>query len=150
MKLKITKKPFNIGTNARLVYRIVQILLIMSYTGGRNKKVVPLLKIHLLIWSLQSIERQQILLESKDNDYSISVGIWNIDRNTNQALTYMYEDNLCRINGKNYELSDEGKKLAKKIIDDKEIFNDEKEFLNKIDLTLTQKKVTKLRELWIS
>ena len=150
MKIKITKKPFSIGTNARIFYRIIQLVLILHYTGGRSKKTVPLMKIHLLIWVLQSKERKKILLTSKENDYNLSIGIWSIDKNTNQALTYMHEDDLCSINKKSYSLTNNGKNLVKKIIDDKTIFIEEKKFLENIDLSLTEKNVTKLQNLWIS
>lgn len=150
MKIKLTKKPFSISTNARIFYRIIQLLLIIYYTGGRSKKAVPLMKMHLLIWVLQSKEREKILLASKESNYNLSIGIWNIDKNTNQALTYMHEDDLCSINKKIYSLTNNGKNLVKKIIDDKTIFIEEKKFLENIDLSLTEKNVTKLQNLWIS
>jgi len=150
MELKITKKPFSISTNGRILYRIVLLLLIMYYTGRGQKKAVALLKIHLLVWAMQTIERQKLLLLSKENNYVTSVGIWNIDNNTNQALTYMYEDGLCNIKKKNYGLTDEGKKLVKKIIEDQEVFKDEKEFLHTIGSSLGENKVNKLQDLWIS
>lgn len=150
MEIIVSKKPFSISTNARIFYRIIQLLLIMHYTGRSNKKTVPLMKIHLLIWALQSNEREDILLKSKNSNYEISIGIWNIDKNTNQALTYMHEDNLCVINKKNYSLNDNGKKLVKKIINDKSIFIEEKTFLGNISSSLTDTNVTKLQKLWIS
>ena len=150
MELIVSKKPFSISTNARIFYRIIQLLLIMHYTGRSNKKTVPLMKIHLLIWALQSNEREDILLKSKNSNYEISIGIWNIDKNTNQSLSYMHEDNLCAINKKNYSLTDNGKVLVKKIISDKTIFIEEKKFLENIGSSLTDTNVTKLQNLWIS
>lgn len=150
MKLIISKKPFSISTNARIFYRIIQLLLIMHYTGRTNNKTVPLMKAHLLVWALQTKERESILLKSKANKYNTSIGIWNIDKNTNQALTYMYEDELCSIYQKNYALTENGKKLVKKIIDDKTIFVEEKSFLTEIGSSLTEVNITKLQDLWIS
>lgn len=150
MELIISKKPFSISTNARIFYRIIQLLLIMHYTGRTSNKVVPLMKIHLLIWALQSQEREKLLVKSKNSDYQVSIGIWNIDKNTNQALTYMHEDDLCSIDKKNYALTENGKNLLKKIIDDKTIFIEEKKFLENIGSSLTDVNITKLQNLWIS
>lgn len=150
MELIVSKKPFSISTNARIFYRIIQLLLIMHYTGRSNKKTVPLMKIHLLIWALQSNEREDLLLKSKNSNYEISIGIWNIDKNTNQALTYMHEDDLCSIDKKNYSLTKNGNNLIKKIIDDKTIFMEEKQFLVNIGSSLTETNITKLQNLWIS
>lgn len=152
MKWKITQKPFSISTNARIFYRIIQLLLIIHYTGrkSRGNKTVPLMKIHLLIWVLQSDERQKLLLESKNNDYETSIGIWDIEANTNQALTFMHNDDLCTIDKKNYSLSENGNSLVEKIIDDESIFIEEKKFLNQIASSLAETKVTQLQNLWIS
>lgn len=150
MEIKITKKPFSISTNARIFYRIIQLLLVMHYTGRTNNKTVPLMKAHLLIWALQTKERENLLLKSKDNEYNTSIGIWNIDKNTNQALTYMHEDDLCSIDKNNYSLTENGKNLVRKIIDDKTIFVEEKNFLTKIGSSLTDVNITKLQNLWIS
>ena len=62
----------------------------------------------------------------------------------------MYEDELCSIYQKNYALTENGKKLVKKIIDDKTIFVEEKNFLTKIGSSLTEVNITKLQNLWIS
>lgn len=150
MEIKITKKPFSISTNARIFYRIIQLLLIMHYTGRTNNKTVPLMKAHLLIWALQTNNREGLLLASKHNKYDTSIGIWNIDKNTNQALTYMHEDDLCSIDKKNYSLTENGKNLVKKIIDDATIFVEDKIFLTKIGSSLTETNTTKLQNLWIS
>jgi len=149
MKLEITQKPISINSNSRIFYRIIILLLIMHYTGRTKNKRVPLLKIHLLVWAIQSIDRQELLLKSRDNDYSISVGIWNIDINTNKALGYMYEDKLCDIDKKNYELTEAGKNLVEAILEDKELFQDERNFLSSIGKSLSDKKVMKLRDMWI-
>lgn len=150
MELRITQKPISISSNSRIFYRIIILLLIMHYTGRSKNKRVPLLKIHLLVWSLQSIDRQKILLKAKESDYKASIGIWDIDINTNKALGYMYEDGLCNIDKKNYELTETGKKLVKAILKDKELFEDERDFLLSIGKSLSDKKVMKLRDMWIS
>jgi len=150
MELKITQKPISINSNSRIFYRIIILLLIMHYTGRSKNKRVPLLKIHLLVWALQSIDRQKLLLTAKENDYRTSIGIWNIDINTNKALGYMYEDKLCNIDKKNYELTEAGKNLVEAILEDKELFKDERDFLSSIGKSLSDKKVMKLRDMWIS
>jgi len=150
MKLEITQKPISINSNSRIFYRIIILLLIMYYTGRSKTKRVPLLKIHLLVWAMQSIDRQKSLLVAKENDYRTSIGIWTIDINTNQALGYMYADGLCNIDKKNYELTEAGKKLVMAILKDKELFSDERDFLSSIGKSLSDKKVMKLREMWIN
>jgi len=150
MEFKITRKPISISSNSRIFYRIIMLLFIMHYTGRTETKRVPLLKIHLLVWAMQSIDRQKTLLLAKANDYRISIGIWNIDINTNQALSYMYADGLCNIDKKNYELTKSGKELIEVILNDKELFYDERKFLSSIGKSLSESKVNKLRDMWIS
>ena len=49
MKIKITQKPFHVSANARVVYRIIQLLLILQFSRAKS---AFLSKIHLLIWVL--------------------------------------------------------------------------------------------------
>lgn len=149
MEISINKKPFSISSNSRILYRIIQILLSMHYTGIRTEKSLPLIKIHLLIWLLQSKERQKKFFKSMDSNYELSIGIWSIDKDTNIALSYMFEDDLCNIKNKNYSLSEKGKKFISKIVDDKEVFISEKDFLSKVKNKLPGTAVEKLQKLWI-
>ncbi len=149
MEISINKKPFSISSNSRILYRIIQILLSMHYTGIRTEKSLPLIKIHLLVWLLQSKERQEKFFKSMDSNYELSIGIWSIDKDTNIALSYMFEDDLCNIKNKNYSLTEKGKKFISKIVDDKEIFISEKDFLSKVKNKLPGTAVEKLQRLWI-
>jgi predicted transcriptional regulator len=148
MKIQITQKPFSISSNARVVYRIIQLLLILHFS---RRKSAFLSKIHLLIWILEKKERMDLLLRSKKLNYNKSIGLWNISNYTNQALLYMYEDGFCEIKGRTYSLTDKGKKFIKKIIDDKEVFLDEKAFFKQLGLIREKdiKKLEKLEKLWI-
>jgi len=145
MKIKITQKPFHISANARVVYRIIQLLLILQFSKGKS---AFLSKIHLLIWVLEKKERMDLLLRSKELDYNKSIGLWSISNYTNQALLYMYEDDFCKISGRTYSLTDKGKKFIKKIIDDKEVFLDEKAFFKQLG-SIREKDIDKLEKLWI-
>lgn len=149
MEISINKKPFSISSNSRILYRMIQILLSMYYTGIRTEKSLPLIKIHLLIWLLQSKEREEIFFKSMESNYTLSIGIWSIDKDTNIALSYMFEDDLCNIKNKNYSLSEKGKKFISKIIEDKEVFISEKDFLSKVKNRLPETVVEKLQKLWI-
>jgi hypothetical protein len=151
MEIKIDKKPFSINSNARILYKIIQILLILHLTGRGKNKTTSILKIHLLVWVLQVNIRKDNLLNSKEHDYQLSIGIWSIDRNTNEALTYLVEDGLCKIDGKekkNYSITENGKNLIQKIIKDETVFISTIEFLNSIGNSLNEKNVKTLQELW--
>ena len=146
MKIKITQKPFNISSNARVVYRMIQLLLILHFSRGKS---AFLSKIHLLIWVLDKKERMNLLLRSKELGYNKSIGLWNISKYTNQALLYMYEDGFCEIKGRTYSLTDKGKSFIKKIVDDKEVFLDEKAFLKQLGL-ITEENIKRLEGVWIN
>jgi len=146
MQIKITQKPFNISSNARIVYRIIQLLLILHFSRGKS---AFLSKIHLLVWVLGERERMDLLLRSKELNYNKSIGLWSIDKYTNQALLYMYEDGFCNINNSSYSLTDKGKEFIKKIIDDKEVFLNDKNFFKKLG-SIRKEDIEKLERLWIN
>jgi len=146
MKIKITQKPFNISSNARVVYRIIQLLLILYFSRGKS---AFLAKIHLLIWTLDKKERMNLLLKSKDLNYNRSIGLWSISKYTDQALLYMYEDGFCEIKGRTYSLTEKGIEFIKKIVDDKEVFLEEKDFFKKLG-SIREKDIKKLEKIWIN
>ena len=146
MKVQITHKPFNVSSNARVLYKIIQLLLILYFSRGKK---ASLSKIHLLVWVLEKKDRRNTILRSKELDYNQSIGLSGIDKNTNTALLYMFEDELCGISKKTYSLTDKGNKFIEQIIKDKEVFLDEKDFFQKLGSSLTEKNVEKLEKLWI-
>ena len=146
MKIKITQKPFNISSNARVVYRIIQLLLILYFSRGKS---AFLAKIHLLIWTLDKKDRMNLLLKSKDLNYNRSIGLWSISKYTDQALLYMYEDGFCEIKGRTYSLTEKGIEFIKKIVDDKEVFLEEKDFFKKLG-SIREKDIKKLEKIWIN
>ena len=146
MKIKITKKPFHISANVRVVYIIIQLLLILYFSRGKS---AFLAKIHLLIWVLDKNKRMNLLLRSKELGYNKSIGLWNISKYTNQALLYMYEDDFCEIKGRTYSLTNKGKLFIKKIVDDKEVFLDEKAFLKQVGL-IREEDIKRLEGVWVN
>ena len=144
MKIQVTQKPFNISSNARVLYKIIQLLLILHFS--RSKKAT-LSKIHLLVWVLEKKERMKSILRSKELNYNKDIGLWGINTHTNQALLYMFEDSLCDINKKTYTLTNNGKEFIEKIIKDKEVFLDEKEFFKKLG-SIREEDIRKLEKLW--
>jgi len=146
MQIKITQKPFHVSANARVVYRIIQLLLILQFSRAKS---AFLSKIHLLIWVLDKKERMNLLLRSKELGYNKSIGLWNISKYTNQALLYMYEDGFCEIKGRTYSLTDKGKSFIKKIVDDEEVFLDEKAFLKQLG-SITEENIKRLEGVWIN
>ena len=147
MKFKVTLKPIDSENNSRIIYLEVMILLIMFYTGSGNEKKTLLLKIHLLLWALNDSKRQNILLESLDNDCNESIGFWTIDLKNNSILTYMVKDELCGFNKDKYFLTEKGLDLIKNIMG-LDTFEKEQTFLKKIGKRLNDKKVKKLKSLW--
>ena len=146
MQIKITQKPFHVSANARVVYRIIQLLLILQFSRAKS---AFLSKIHLLIWVLDKKERMNLLLRSKELGYNKSIGLWNISKYTNQELLYMYEDGFYEIKGRSYSLTDKGKSFIKKIVDDEEVFLDEKAFLKQVG-SIREEDIKRLEGLWIN
>ena len=146
MRIQITQKPFNVSSNSRVLYKIIQLLLILYFSRGKK---APLSKIHLLVWVLDSKNRIELLLSSKKLDYSKSIGLWGIDKNTNKALLYMFEDELCDISKKTYSLTDKGKEFIEEIIKNKEIFLEEKKLLKEVGVSLIEANIKKLENIWV-
>lgn len=147
MRFEVTLKPIDIENNSRIIYLEVMILLIMFYTGNGSEKKTLLLKIHLLLWTLNDSNRQNVLLESLNNDCNESIGFWTIDLKNNSILTYMVKDELCGFNKDKYFLTEKGLVFIKNIIG-LDIFKREQLFLQRIGKRLNDKKVEKLRNLW--
>lgn len=146
MKIQVTHKPFHVSSNSRILYKIIQLLLILYFSRGKK---ASLSKIHLLIWVLERKERMDLILRSKELEYNQSIGLWGIDKHTNKALLYMFEDKLCDLNKKTYALTDNGKKFIEQIIKDKEVFTDEKNFLKKLGF-IREEDITRLERLWVN
>ena len=146
MQIKITQKPFHISANARVLYKLIELLLILYFSRGKK---ASLLKIHLLIWVLERRERREVLLKSKESGYEKSIGLWSSNEYTNKALLYLFEDGLCSINKKTYALTDDGKEFIEQIIKDKEVFIEEKSFLKTVTMSLTEAKIEKLKKIWM-
>ena len=137
----------DVDTNSRVLYLVMMILFIIFYTGSGKDKSVSLLKLHLLLWAIKSIDRQQKLLDSLQVDCSSPIGFWNIDIKNNAILTILLKDKLCEFNGAKYYLTEDGTTLIKNI-SKMDMFNVEQNFLKQIGKKLTDEKVKKLQNLW--
>lgn len=147
MEFKITKKPIDIDTNSRVLYLAMMILFIIYYTGTGKDKTLSLLKLHLLLWAVKNVEKQQKLLTSMHEDCTKSIGFWNIDIKNNAILTILLKDKLCAFNGSKYHLTEDGTALIKNIVG-MDMFKMEQDFLKQIGKKLTDDKVAKLKNLW--
>ncbi|MFT5661411.1 MAG: hypothetical protein ACI9TV_002057 [Sulfurimonas sp.] len=147
MEFRISKKPIDIDSDTRILYLSIMMLFIIFYTGYGKQKTISLLKIHLLLWVIKSVDRQNRLLESLENNCDLSIGLWNINIKNNSILTILVKDKLCGFNGSKYFLTEEGIKFVSDIKELKAL-DSQQQFLKNIGSKLSDKNVDKLKSLW--
>ena len=110
-----------------------------------------LLKLHLFSWALTSDKNLIKLREYVTSNFQSDFSVWGIEPALNRALQLAIAENICEvINGKNYKLTEKGFKFYEMINSDKELFNNEKTFLNFIGKTkITDSRIDVMSKQWI-
>lgn len=144
MKVIVQRKPEPIPPDYRPLYKI-SIILMVLYLCSRGKKA-SLMKLHLFSWIVKSEEHRKVFLE-KIKEEKIP-DIWSIEPALNRALLFAEAEKLCKFNSANYKLTDKGKMLVEKFINEEGLFKIEKEFLENVGLRVTEKTIKETTKKW--
>lgn len=144
-KILFNERPDAVPYNYRISYKIAQIVLILFKCGGRSS--CSLVKISIIAMSLYTPNNQEVLIRLINNEATIP--IIRLDPSINRALLIAIADALVvQMKNEKFGLTPKGKLLANKILNDPELMKDEKKFLDKISLNLTEQKIESIIKSW--
>lgn len=139
-------KPDAIPYNYRISYKISIICLMIYSCCGRRG--CSLIKMHIIGSALSDNRFRQKLMKFLNSHLQYNF-IVRFDPALNRALDYALADDMLVQQGNGtYRLSEKGKKLARAISEDKDIFRLEKEILGEISLSLTEERIKEISERW--
>jgi hypothetical protein len=142
-KITLTKRPIPLSVDYRPMYKITMILLVLKLNCTKSKST--LFKIHFLVWFIKSKEHMLLLYKHIDSKNIINVTNWSIEPSVIRAIRIMIAENLISKDNDKYILSDIGESFINKILDDKDIFKQEKDFLKSIGKQMiTDAKIEKM------
>ena len=143
-KLTFNRKPMPIFAEYRPLYKVVQLLMILSLTsrGGRSS----IIRLQLFNWTLKSDQRRQRLLEVSKTG-TLEIEVWGLDPALNAAIQFAIGEGLVKQNGAVISIENKGKEFLNGVLDDDLIIGD-KEFLNTLGKNVTEGMVSKISESW--
>ena len=144
MKIKFSPKNRPIYPELRIMYRIVQILLILDISS-RGKKS-SLIRLHLFNWGLNCQENRTALLKFA-RDMKQGINFWSVDPMLNRAVEFAVADKLIKRENNNYSITDEGKAYIT-LVKNNEVFDNDISLLKMIGKNITESLVSKQLELW--
>ena len=147
-KLSFTQRPIPIPADYRPIYKIALLVLILRLCC--RSETSNLLKLHLFSWALTSDKNLMKLREYVTSNFQTDFSVWGIEPALNRALQLAIAENICEVvNGKNYKLTEKGFKFYEMINSDKELFNNEKIFLNFIGkIKITDSRIDAMSKQW--
>lgn len=138
-------KPDAVPYNYRISYKMAQVCLIISKSCA-GKSGCSLVKIHIISNALGTKEYMKALEEYVNEKMSFI--LVRFDPAVNRVIKYAIADNLIyQLKNGSFRLTNLGKEFVKKI-DKEDIMKEEKEFLKKIGMKLTNEKIEQLMSLW--
>jgi hypothetical protein len=144
--IKFSKKPISIPADYRPMYKIAQIVIMLSTTCIGNKS--SLLKLHLLSWALKDDKNKDQVLELIKNNYDIDIAVWGIEPALNRALLFCVSENICIIESGKYLLTKKGEEFFKLIVKE-DIFKEEFEFLKFVGKKkITDNRIESISNKW--
>ena len=132
-QLKFSRRPSPVLPEHRPVYKIAQVLLILSYSRSGKSS---LLRLHLFNWALKSPQRMQALRDACC-DGALRVPTWGFDPALAIALRYALAEKLIFQISNGYQLSVKGSQFITDALKDQEIFSQER-----MDLVIVGKRIT--------
>jgi hypothetical protein len=146
--ITFTKRPIPLPAEYRPMYKIALIVMILKCCCRGESS--SLLKLHLFSWALTSEKNMKELREYVTGNFTSDFSVWGIEPALNRALQLAVAESICDIvNGKNYQLTEKGKKFFEMINADRELFEIEKAFLVFIGKnTITDRRIASMTQKW--
>ncbi|RNA68795.1 hypothetical protein [Alteribacter keqinensis] len=135
-----TKKPISISPNYRPIFKIAQLLLILKYCCRSNTS--SLTRLHFFSWLLTNIEDFRNI--NADNLDSYNLLFWRTEPSLNRALNYAVGERLIIFSNGKYSLANKGEEFLLYLNKDIEILKDHKDFLDRFQKKISERKVEEL------
>jgi len=146
-RLRFERRPSPVLSEHRPLYKIGQLLLVLSIASTRKKSTLP--RLQLFNWALKSSVRKTQLLEAAKSG-RLTVTAWGFDPTLAVALRIAIAENLINKNSTGYEMAEGGVSFLEKVILDESSFFPEREFLSLIGRKVTEKMVEETAKGWES
>lgn len=145
-RLKFQRRPSPVLPEHRPLYKIAQLVLILSLAsrGGRSS----LARLHLFNWAFKSKDRGARLSQAVRTK-SLNVAAWGFDPALAIALRYAAAEGLVSAGGSGYQLTDTGQIFARSIEEAPEVLVTEKAMLTEVGKGITEKMVDAVAKGWV-
>lgn len=143
-RLKFTRRASPVLPEHRLIYKISQILLLLNYSRAGKSS---LLRLHLLNWASKTPQRTQHLRNAVKTR-SLSLITWGFDPAIPIALRYALAEGLVAQNTTGYQLEELGRKFIKSVLEDPDLFADERNMLSEIGKGISEGMVDIVAKDW--
>lgn len=145
IRLRFERRPSPVLAEHRPMYKIGQVLLILSLASRGGKSSLP--RLQLFNWAMKSAKRQQQLILAV-GEKVLQVPAWGFDPALAIAVRLAIAENLVAENSTGYEISAAGELFVKEILKDTDLFGRERSFLSAIGKGLTEGMVDATASGW--
>jgi len=143
--LRFERKPSPVLAEYRPLYKIGQVLLVLSMASRSGRSSLP--RLHLFNWALKSLERKTILIKAA-SEKRLYAPAWGFDPMLAIAVRIAIAEGLLGETSTGYELIESGELFVREIIKDIDIFGPEKTFLTNLGNGITEKMVEIVASGW--
>ena len=144
-RLRFERRPAPVMAEHRPMYKIGQVLLVLSIASRGTKS--SLLRLQLFNWALKSPKRQKQLLNAVE-EKELLVTAWGFDPALAIAVRISIAEGLVFQNSTGYEASESGERFVREILQETDLFGSERLFLSAIGKGLTEGMVEATASGW--
>ena len=144
-RLRFERRPAPVMAEHRPMYKIGQVLLILSIASRGKKSSLP--RLQLFNWALKSPKRQKNLLSAIEGR-ALHVPAWGFDPALAIAVRIAIAEGLVFQNSTGYEASEPGDRFVREILQETDLFGSERLFLSAIGKGLTEGMVEATASGW--
>lgn len=144
-RLRFERRPAPVLAEHRPMYKIGQVLLVLSIASRGSKSSLP--RLQLFNWALKSAERQKQLLSAVE-EKELQVPAWGFDPALAIAVRIAIAEGLVAQNSTGYETTESGDRFLREVLKDTDLFGPERLFLYAIGKGLTEGMVEATASGW--
>lgn len=143
--LLFERRPAPVLVEHRPLYKICQLLLVLSISSRGGKSTLP--RLHLFNWALKRIDRIQKLAEAAKIK-ALKISAWGFDPAVAIAIRYAVAEDLISTTSTGYQITEKGQSFIDAVLKDEAAFNQERELLKEIGKDITENMVESVAKGW--
>lgn len=144
-QLRFERRPSPVLAEHRPMYKIGQVLLILSLASRGGRSSLP--RLQLFNWAMKSAKRQEQLVLAV-GEKVLQVPAWGFDPALAIAVRLAIAEGVVVENSSGYEISEAGELFVKEVLKDADLFRRERSFLSAIGKGLTEGMVEATASGW--